>query len=217
MDPVGLFRNTHSNPFEVMMSAEGWSTTYGVLSRWATEAISTAWPEARPPVRTSTLVWVMSFSATVAASAFLAWWSSMMTSIFLPLTPPFALISSTAIPYAFLNLSPKGASGPVMGWGAPILSVSCATAGAVAAATRSIPDARLRTRLRRMTSASLHGDWVMGGETVESGRKNCQGWHRLSAMVAEGPAATSRPCSKLAAHHLGAFHEGAKLGAGRLP
>src|SRR5712691_5200225 len=100
MDPVGLFRNTHSNPFEVMMSAEGWSTTYGVLSRWATEAISTAWPEARPPVRTSTLVWVMSFSATVAASAFLAWWSSMMTSIFLPLTPPFALISSTAIPYA---------------------------------------------------------------------------------------------------------------------
>src|SRR6266481_5893959 len=88
---------------------------------------------------------------------------------------PFAVISSTAIPYAFLNLSPKGASGPVMGWGAPILSVSCATAGA-AAATRSIPDARLRTRLRRMASASLHGDWVMGGETVESGRKDCQGW-----------------------------------------
>src|SRR5713101_8957919 len=139
MEPVGLLRNTHSKPLAVMMSAEGWSTTYGVLSRWATDAISTAWPEARPPVRTSTLLWVMSFSATVAAIAFLAWWSSMMTSIFLPLTPPLALISSTAIPYAFLHLSPKGASGPVMGWGPPILSVSCATAG-VAATASSIPN-----------------------------------------------------------------------------
>src|SRR5712691_5114869 len=85
----------------------------------------------------------------------------LITSIFLPLTPPLALISSTAIPYAFLNLSPNGASGPVMGWGAPILSVSCATAGAAAAA-RSIPDTRARTRNRRMANASLHGDWVMG-------------------------------------------------------
>src|SRR2546429_4545908 len=166
MDPVGLFRNTHSNPFEVMMSAEGWSTPYGVLSRWATEAISTAWPEARPPVRTSTLVWVMSFSATVAASAFLAWWSSMMTSIFLPLTPPFALISSAAIPYAFLNLSPKGASGPVMGWGAPILSVSCATAGARPAAAGSNPHAEPRTKPRRKNHGPLPRDRGVGGGAV---------------------------------------------------
>src|SRR6266487_3116277 len=165
MDPVGLFRNTHSNPFEVMMSAEGWSTTYGVLSRWATEAISTAWPEARPPVRTSTLVWVMSFSATVAAIAFFAWWSSMMTSIFLPLTPPFALISSTAMPYAFLNLSPKGASGPVMGWGAPILSVSCAAAGADAPAS-SIANASPKARNRRMAKPSIGFTVWWGRQTL---------------------------------------------------
>ena len=67
------------------------------MSRWLTDAISIAWPEARPPVITSTFSWVMSFSATVAARAFLAWWSSMTTSSLRPLTPPAALISSTAI------------------------------------------------------------------------------------------------------------------------
>jgi hypothetical protein len=67
------------------------------LSRWQTEAISTACPEARPPVITSTCSCAMSFSATVAARAFFAWWSSMTISSFLPFTPPAALISSTAI------------------------------------------------------------------------------------------------------------------------
>ncbi len=95
---MGLLRKTHSNPFVVIMSADGWSTRYGVFSRCATEATSIACPEARPPVRTSTFSCVISFSAMVAASAFFAWWSSMTTSIFFPLTPPAALISSTAIP-----------------------------------------------------------------------------------------------------------------------
>ena len=80
------------------MSADGWSTRYGVFSRWQTEAISMAWPDARPPVITSTFSSVISFSATVAASWFLAWWSSMRISSFRPLTPPAALISSRAIP-----------------------------------------------------------------------------------------------------------------------
>ena len=112
--------------------------------RWHTEAISIAWPEARPPVMTSTLSWEMSFSAIVAASAFFAMWSSRTTSIFLPFTPPAALISSTAIAYAFLNLSPNGASGPVMGRGAPIFRVWASAGGATAATASRTASMSLR-------------------------------------------------------------------------
>src|SRR4029453_17007244 len=68
----------------------------------------------------------------------------MITSILRPLTPPLALISSTAIEYAFLNLSPNGASGPVIGCGAPIFSVPCAkAAGATTANESTMPRAIL--------------------------------------------------------------------------
>src|SRR5437016_4804580 len=70
----------------------------------------------------------------------------MSTSILRPSIPPLALISSTAIEYAFLNLSPNGASGPVMGCGAPILSVSCASAPADMA-RESVSTARNLERL----------------------------------------------------------------------
>src|SRR5271157_1244451 len=89
----------------------------------------------------------MSFSVTVAAKGFLAWWSSMTTSIFLPFTPPAAFISSTARVYAFLNLSPNGASEPVIGWGAPIFKVSCA---------RTLPTHTANTRISRLAKNFLH-------------------------------------------------------------
>src|SRR6267143_1297500 len=139
----------------------------------------------------------MSFSATVAAIAFFAWWSSMMTSIFLPLTPPLALISSTAMPYAFLNLSPKGASGPVMGWGAPILSVSCAAAG-VAAAPSKIPNTSPKEESSH--DQTLHWDDGVVGQAD-------------SRVV---PEALSRSGTQLVADDAGAFHEGPELSPRRL-
>src|SRR6266498_994742 len=144
----------------------------------------------------------------------------MSTSIFLPLTPPLALISSTAIPYAFLNLSPNGASGPVMGCGAPILSVSCAMAGA-AATTRSIPDTRLRTRNRRMVSVSLHVDGVMG---LADCRIASQALSRPRIHRGRPPSACLRRqragsdhSSELVANEMRAFDESPKLSPCRLP
>src|SRR6266581_1888418 len=123
----------------------------------------------------------------------------MMTSIFLPLTPPFALISSTAIPEAFLNLSPKGASGPVMGWGAPILSVSCAAAGRAAPINRTATTSP-KTRDRRIIASSIR----FGLPTTRQAN---------SRVAVE---ALSRP-RELDAGQPRAFDEGPKLPAGGGP
>src|ERR1044071_88960 len=96
-------------------------------------------PEQKCPATKDTL------SETLLLATAVACWGSqasspITSSSFLPLTPPAALMSSTAIMAPRRNCSPKAAFEPVIGPAEPILL--CANAGVAIkaiAATASVP------------------------------------------------------------------------------
>ena len=81
----------------VILPDEEVSTSIGTLYSISFGMIASVKPEPHAPIITGTLSRTMSFSATAAASVGLLLLSSMTSSIFLPSTPPLALISSAAI------------------------------------------------------------------------------------------------------------------------
>src|SRR6188472_2236361 len=73
------------------------STTIGTLYSISLGITASVRLDPQAPMMTGTLSAVISFSATAAASVGLLLLSSITSSIFLPSTPPLALISSAAI------------------------------------------------------------------------------------------------------------------------
>jgi len=84
-------------PVVVILPEDEVSTTIGVSYSISFGITASVRLEPQAPISTGTLSLVMSFSATAAASVGLLLLSSMTSSIFLPSTPPLALISSAAI------------------------------------------------------------------------------------------------------------------------
>ena len=121
--------------------------------------------------------------------------SSKSSSIFFPLTPPLALISSAAISYERFSISPNFACEPVRGSSTPTLTVSAAnpvdaamTSDRIAATTTNAlptvpfisPPSHFRRRpaerlprhgevWKRFTGPSRDRKYIKGKETESSG------------------------------------------------
>ncbi len=91
------------------------STIIGTLYSMSFGMTARVKVELHAPIMAGTLSLLSSFSATLAASVGLLLLSSMMSWIFLPRTPPFALISSAAIRVPAVTMLPEPAKGPVSG------------------------------------------------------------------------------------------------------
>src|SRR3954463_761814 len=94
---VGLMRKIYGLPDVVILPEDDVSTTIGTLYSSSLGIAASVSVELQAPMSTGTLSLWMSFSTVLTASVGLDLLSSTISWIFLPSTPPAALISSSAI------------------------------------------------------------------------------------------------------------------------
>src|SRR5262249_13014903 len=124
----GAMRKIYGLPEVVIFDDDDVSTSIGTLYSISFGITASVAVDADAPMSTGTLSRTTSFSVTAAASVGLLLVSSMMSSSFLPSTPPFALISSAAIFGAVTTSVPAAANAPVSGCTRPMSIVDCAAA-----------------------------------------------------------------------------------------
>ena len=90
-------RKMNGLPDVVILPDEEVSTSIGTLYSTSFGMTASVSVELQAPIRTGTLSLAISFSTVATASVGLDLLSSMRSWIFLPSTPPAALISSSAI------------------------------------------------------------------------------------------------------------------------
>jgi hypothetical protein len=109
-------------------TTQGWM--FGILARAMIGVVASASPELTGPHSPWTLAWLINSWVAFTALVGSPWVSRVMTSILRPLTPPAALIASTAKITPRLKPTVGAELGPVIAASQPILIGSdCAMAG----------------------------------------------------------------------------------------
>src|ERR1700761_8805320 len=104
---------------------------FGILARAMIGVVASASPEFSGPQIACTFCWLISSCVAFTALVGSPWVSRITASIFRPLTPPAALMASTAKLTPRLKPMVGAELGPVIAARQPILMVSdCAIAGA---------------------------------------------------------------------------------------